>query len=378
MRNRLQFSVVLTAVLGFGLQSQAGDLPAPGTVTLGSSGVSVNGLVDTYINYNFNEPAHSNNTAASPQNRFRYNDRASRQFDIYEATVGLHKDADPVGFDFKIGQGTRYKVMNSGEASTGFEYVRDANVSWESGKFSMLLGRFDSGFGMENGTSVNNWNYSRGTSFTLLTPEFYTGVKFGYNFGSGVTFGIGVVNGANRFADNNVGKTVPIWLMWENDDTSVAFNGVMGSEQDASSRALRRTLGFTAKHQYSKMFGVGLDGTWRNEKDAVVAPATSTLPASKKKADAYGAGLYVNTSFWDNVQDNFRADWMRDNDGAVTGTARNLTSFTLTHRCMHSKNLNFWAELRYDTSEINSFMNDKGLTVEKNQFTGTLAATLQI
>lgn len=382
MRKHLQFSVVLTAVAmvatGAGLRSEAGDLPAPGTVSIGSSGVNLVGSVDAYFTYNFNEPANSDNPGVASQNLYRAYDRGSRQFQINETTVGFTKAADPVGFSLQVGQGTLYSVLNANESDTGFQYVRDANVSYESGKFSVVMGRFDSGFGFENITSAKNWNYSRGLQFTNAQPYFYTGAKAAYSFGSGWMVGAGVVNGVDRFSDNNVGKTLPIVIGWGDKDTNVTANAVLGSEADGSSRNLRRTLGFTASHMYSKMVGLAIDGTWMNEHDGIVIPASSKGPATKRNADVYALSGYLMTSFWDNHQDNLRLEWFRDNDGLITATARNISAITLTHRYMVTKNMSFWGEFRYDTSEVDSFYDDNGLVKKNNQSTLTVAATLQI
>ena len=373
----------ILALLSFACASAAfaaDGLPAPGKLTIGSD-VRVNVLLDAYYQYNFSKPpvatgtATASNPVTNPQITNRSYDRVHRQFNLNEATVGFSHNANPVGFNVRLGTGTQMEVLNGSDST--YRNVRDANMTWADHGMSFTVGRFDSGFGLEGDDSVDNWNYSRSLSYTLLEPAFLTGVKGSYDLGGGLTVTIGGANGVNRFVDNNRGGTYTLQVVHSAKETEMGMSYFTGPEQSLKSSDWRHHINVYGKHEYNSTTNVGFDATMLIGVNETVS---GTAGAPTKNAMRWAAGLYGNHSFWADHWCAVRAEFLQDKQGAVfvDGGGTRMWSFTATHRYMVTRNLSVWAEARWDNSNYGKFVNQDGGTTKTNQVTALVAATFAI
>jgi len=353
------------------------DLPAPGEVTVGD-GFKMSGLLDTYFEYNFKSPPNSSDpTGSIPQNRLRAYDTAHEQFILNAAEIGIHHETNPVGLDLVFGSGPQLAALNG--VGTAFSSIRTASIHYSTGGWVFTVGHFDAGFGFEAIDAPLNMNYSHSFISTLIQPQTYTGLKAAHSFGDGLSTVLGVVNGINRFTDNNRGKTFFGQLQWVQGPFTTELSYTVGPEMALDSRDWRHSLDINVRDEISDTLRLGLDTTFVRGANDVIDGNGDHMNSIRA-----GAAAYVSKSFCQSSWDTFRLGWLRDAQGAATQTGQGVSLYdvTLTHKQMMTKNLSGWVEFRYDgASSENLFYNNSANSTNinsKNQITGTLAATLQI
>jgi hypothetical protein len=179
-------------------------------------GSTVNGLVDSYYGYNFNNPA--NRTSG-----LRLFDNATNQFALNLIELGLDKAPDAssrLGYDFTLGFGNAMNVVNSTDpGGLGFaQYLKSAYASYLApvGKgLTLSFGKFVTPVGAEVIESNKNWNYSRSLLFNYAIPFYHFGLSGAYTFSDKYTLTGYVVNGWNNLVDTyNSGKTGGLSFAW--------------------------------------------------------------------------------------------------------------------------------------------------------------------
>lgn len=190
--------------------------PAPleGLATV-LKGATVNGLVDTYYTYNFNQPA--NRTTGLRAFDFRTN-----QFGLNLIELGLVKTPDAtngrLGYNFTFGFGDAINVVNSTDpGGLAFaQYLKEGYLSYLApvGKgLQFDVGKFVTPAGAEVIESNANWNYSRSLLFTYAIPFYHFGARTKYVFNDKYSLTGYVVNGWNNIVDNSftttAGNSVP-------------------------------------------------------------------------------------------------------------------------------------------------------------------------
>jgi hypothetical protein len=368
--------------------AQADSLPAPGKATVG--GIKVHGLVDTYYGYSFNRPSTSGSDATGvtvgqsgqPQATLRAYDTASRQFAINQATVGLSADANPVGFDVRLGVGNQLEILNAnaGTSESTIKHLRKATVSWAPGAFSMVAGRMDADFGFERIDSVDNWNYGRSMLFVYNQPKFFTGLKLGYDFGA-VDVSLAYLNGVDKYTDNNQQGSYQAQVNWAA-SSKTTFNAsyLVGPERYNLGRELRHYLNVNGKHWYSDTFALGADLNFTRGRNELIRNST-TLGMRRESTNWYGLALYAHASFMADHWDTVRFEWLHDEMGVIDIQDRgnNYLNTTFTHKYMVSKNLSLLGELRWDHAVRNAYVNSaRDPYTRNNQVTLLAAATFNI
>lgn len=383
----------LVGVAWAGFAQAADSLPAPGKLTVG--GVKVHALVDTYYQYNFSQPGlTAPNTAQSslaitPQASLRAYDRGNRQFDINQATVGLSYDANPVGFDVRVGMGTQLEVLNADtrnadSASTAsgstFEHIRRATMTWKPNMFSLTVGRYDAEFGLERIDSVDNWNYGRSLQFAQAQPKFYTGLLAGFELTKEWNLNLGYSNGVNRYLDNNKTGSYLAQLSYRADRYSAGLSYNASPERFDRATDFNHYLNAHVKYDVSDSLGVAGEATYTVGKDNTVG-TDSFGRAILKNPTRIGASALGHVSFLDSHWETLRVEYYNDKDGFDTLRAEgsNIWAFTLTHRYMVSKNMSLWAETRFDHSNRDVFVNNDLSSNKRNtQWTALAAGTFNI
>src|SRR2546430_3824404 len=195
---------------------------------------SVSGFVDTYYNYNSNQPS-------SRTNGFRSFDVASNQFALNLVQLVVDKTPDAAnsrtGYHIALGFGQAINAVNGNDpGGLGFDqYLKEAYFSYLApvGKGLQIdAGKFVTPHGAEVIETKDDWNYSRGLLFSYAIPYFHYGLRAKYSFSDKYSVTGFVVNGWNNIVENNTGKTYGASFGW-NPTKKVSFiqNYMAGPEQ---------------------------------------------------------------------------------------------------------------------------------------------------
>jgi hypothetical protein len=312
--------------------------PSPLAALLGSTTVS--GFVDTYYEYNSNQPA-------GRQTAYRNFDINSSQFSLNMLELVLDKSVDktsPVGYHIAVGFGQAENTINGGEL--GFDqYLKEGYLEYLApvGKgLQINLGKFVTPAGAEVIESKDNWNYSRGLLFSWAIPYFHYGMSAKYAFNDKVAVTGYVMNGWNGSIDNNSGKTGGFSLAWTpNKKTALTENFLFGPEQTNDNSDFRElsdtvlTFNPTAKLSLMANVDYGHD-------------TITTTPSIS--ASWGGAALYAKYAPNDKYAFAIRGEYFDDHEGFATGTAQNMGEFTATFQRMIAKSIISRVEFRRDIS----------------------------
>lgn len=321
--------------------------------------IHVDGLVDAYYMWAFNEE--------SPQ--LRAFDIQHNAFTLNYAEIGIGKDATEssrAGFRMDFGAGETADNTNAFEPGGPdyLKHVQQAYVSYLAPVGSGLtidFGKFVTPAGGEVIEAKDNFNYSRGLLFWLGIPLYHTGLRVGYTVNDTVSVTGFLVNGWNNARDNNDAKTVGVSLgITPNEKTSIGVNYLVGNE-----------------------FADDEPGGTRNLVD-IVATFAATEKVSLLANFDYGRDSYDGDDFnWYGLAlgakfqatDKFafspRYEWFVDDDGFATGISQTLQSLTLTGEYTASGGLITRFEFRNDFSDEDYFV--KGDRLKSNQPTFTVA-----
>src|SRR5438477_1175571 len=324
---------------------------------------SVSGFVDTYYNYNSNQPS-------SRTNGFRSFDVASNQFALNLVELVVDKTPDPAnsrtGYHIALGYGQAINAVNGSDpGGLGFDqYLKEAYFSYLApvGKgLQVDFGKFVTPAGAEVIETKDNFNYSRGPLFSYAIPYYHFGMRAKYSFNDKYSLTGYVTNGWNNVVENNTGKTYGMSLGWNpTKKLSIAENYMAGPEQ-------------------------GVNSNWRQLWDTVVT-YTATSKLTLMANTDYGRGDriagVVNRVFWTGVAGYVkyaptekyafatRYEYYNDHDGFTTGTQQHFNGITGTFQRMVASHILTRLEFRRDTSSQPTFAKGNNLPV-KAQNTAT-------
>jgi hypothetical protein len=166
--------------------------------------VDVNGFVDAYYGYNFNQ--------ADPA--FRTFDLQHNAFSLSLAEVAFSKVPSAesrFGFRADLGFGKTADLVAAFEPGDNgvetFKNVQQAYVSLLTGKVQWDVGRFVTPIGAEVIESQDNWNYTRSILFGYAIPFNHTGLRATVAASDKVSLAGYLVNGWNNDAELNGDKT---------------------------------------------------------------------------------------------------------------------------------------------------------------------------
>jgi hypothetical protein len=261
--------------------------------------------------------------------------------------------ADPVGFHIAVGAGTGEDVLHAAElegTGTGDDVWRHlllASLVYETGLGRGLRfegGIFASPIGFESFASKDNWNYTR-SWMAEYSPYYQTGINVSYPFTDRWSGRVDIVNGWQIIGENNDGKTFGAQIGYDDERVSAVLHVLTGPELPGNDDD-RRTLGdvvVTVRPAQAWSFGAAVD--FANE-----------AQASGAAASWWGAAAYARVEFAAaRTALALRLERFDDSDGAISGTAQELTEGTLTLEHRPSKHLILKFEVRHDHSSAPVF-----------------------
>lgn len=350
-------SVLAVISIGIGLA---------GGVWADDNPLKISGFVDVYANVNLNSPA-------SRSNLLHNFDFSERQISLNLTEVVFERKASPVGFraDFDFGPTTTWvhTIIDSdgdGVADTlddTFAHLQQAYVSYvvPVGKgLTVDAGKFVTHQGSEVIETKDNWNYTRSLLFAWAIPYFHVGVRGNYPISDKLFINGYILNGINRIADNNSGKTFGVQVgLTPTAKLPILLNWLGGPEGESNSLDDWRhivdvvaTLNVNDKLSLMANFDYGVQLDSENESSIWTGVA--------------GYARYALANSWAIIP---RAEWFKDRDGFATGTAQSLIEGTLTLEKKIKDSLLTRLEGRLDISDEEVFEKDDPEEKSKSQFT---------
>jgi hypothetical protein len=166
--------------------------------------ITVEGLVDTYYQWNFTGTTSLTTPAGAPI-IVRSFDVNANTFTLNYAKVGIGVNADPVGLRLDLGYGATGAIINAayapdvpGNTAQSLAFVAQQAYATVAPVTNLTLdfGKFVTTAGAEVIEANKNWMYSRSILFFNI-PLLHTGVRATYKISDALTLQASVVNGWN-------------------------------------------------------------------------------------------------------------------------------------------------------------------------------------
>ena len=326
---------------------------------------SVSGFVDTYYNYNSNQPS-------SRTNGFRSFDVASNQFALNLVELVVDKTPDPAnsrtGYHIALGFGQAINAVNGSDpGGLGFDqYLKEAYFSYLApvGKGLQIdAGKFVTPHGAEVIETKDDWNYSRDLLFSYAIPYFHYGLRAKYAFNDKYSVTGFVVNGWNNIVENNTGKTYGASFGW-NPTKKVGFiqNYMAGPEQTNDNSNWRQLWDTVITYSPTSKLSFTVNGDYGRGDHPILA-TSPTLIFGPKPVFWTGVAAYVKYALNDKYTVVSRYEYYDDHDGFTTGTPQHFNGITGTFQRMIASHIMSRLEFRRDMSNLPTFVKGNGLPV---------------
>ncbi len=354
--------------------------PAAAPAPTGLAGLlgptTLSGFVDVYYGYNSNQPA-SRTTA------LRNFDVNSSQFALNMLELVADKTPDAtasrVGYHIALGFGQAMNLVNGSEIAspnvpgtpvlappstvTNFDqYLKEGYLEYLApvGKgLQINVGKFVTPAGAEVIETKDNWNYSRGLLFSWAIPYFHFGMSGKYAFNSKFALTGYLVNGWNNSVDNNSGKTTGFSAAWTpNSKLSLTENYLVGPEQSNNNGDFRHLTDTVIAYSPTAKLSLMANYDYGHDRVATVSPGLPTTTSAVWWTGLAGYIKYAPNAKWAIAT---RGEWFKDHNGFSTGTAQNVSEFTLTLQRMLASKIMTRLEFRRDMSDQNVFPYRTGL-----------------
>jgi putative OmpL-like beta-barrel porin-2 len=340
--------------------------PAENPVLTFFKNTELSGFVDTYYTYNFNKPAKACATVGGVGifNCLHNFDVAHNAFSLNLAEVALEKKPTTDsrgGFRVDLDYGSAAAIVAGADPSPTSinQNIQQAYVSYlaPAGKGTVQLdfGKFVTQHGAEVIETKDNWNYSRSLLFALAIPYYHEGVRVAYSPNAKATLGASISNGWNNVVENNTGKTAGFMaILKPTAAVSWTLNYMVGPEQAADNSDLRHlfdtTIAYTASPKVSLManYDYGKD----------------TISGAGVKWQGVAGYLRYTPNAWFALVP--RYEFIKDDDGFMTGTSQNVKELTLTAEFKHKDGVLMRVEYRGDMADKAYFLKKTSSTA-KNQ-----------
>lgn len=335
-------------------RTDAGDL----VLTLG-------GYVETGLTWSFEEPArgivawrgfdnrHATFTLANVALRTRL--RLDRVYTAITLQWGNTPDTYYLAEPGDAGSFLPPERFGVGASSAAtWRFLQEAYVGWDIPVLNGVAlegGLFLSPIGFESMAIRENWNYSRANLFYGL-PFYHTGIRAHAPLGDGFTLHLALVNGWNTVLDNNVAKSVGIWVDYEDEHVAahlLYFGGIERFEEEEG--AWRNTFDFFVRWSPLDWIDLALHA------DAGFEPVpVSARPFGSDSIQWWAAAAgYVHVQPLEWLAIAFRSDFFLDRAPADRADLRIfwpttplMSSQTFTLRFDPEPHLAFFVEYRHD------------------------------
>jgi hypothetical protein len=322
--------------------------PAPASSPWSAGPIDFSGLVDGYYSFNFQHPA-------SGTNVWRNFDIRANQFHLNMAKLEMQHAPDPVGFRLDLGFGRAFDIFHATEPlDQGRGIMRQIPQAFVSikppkaGGFQFDFGKFYTQAGAELTETHLNWNYSRALLYAN-GPYYHFGARMTKPIAGPWTMGFQILNGWNNVEDNNSGKTYGITSAVAGKKAALYNNYYVGPEKAGTNKGYRHFFDTVLTLTPTDKFSAYINYDVAVDKAAVPGGEDNNFWGI-----AFAARQQVSPS-WAMAA---RYEYYRDEDGFITGAARNLQEFTATLEYKLAKGFLSRLEYRRDWSNVPFF--DRG------------------
>jgi hypothetical protein len=353
---------------------------------------TINGVLDGYYGYNFNQPI-------GRVNLLRVYDVMSNSFSLNQANLIVERAADVeagrrfgVRLDFQYGQATE-TLQGSAANELRPQAYRPLWQAYGTYVFpvgsglAVDFGKWASALGVEGNYNKDQINYSRSYWFDFL-PFYHMGFKAGYNLTPKINIAYWLVNGAQQTEDFNGFKSQALIVTLKPTSTLTwNVNYYSGQEQIDVVPVFNPTLpgrptqpGLPATNVSPAPNGrehiIDTYATWNvspkvtlvGEADYVINRAFSN--SAPTHVDG-GAG-YIRYQFTPKFALAGRGEYLSDHGGQFSGVTQALKETTATAEYKFAEGFLARAEWRRDFSNQPFFLTALPNVLKKEQNTATL------
>lgn len=337
-------------------QAATADAPAPtpakSVVADLLKGVTINGALDTYYEFNTNSPI-------GRVNLLRAYDVSSNNFSLNQADLIVESAADPannkpfgVRLDLQYGQATATLQGNPANELRPqvYQAVYQAYGTYVVPVGSGLtvdFGKWASSLGMEGNYTEDQQNYSRSFWFNYL-PFYHTGLRARYAFNDQVAFNLWITNGTqqteafNNYKDQlygvvltptpKVSWTINYYQGQEHPDVTYLQNPPAGLQNLPNQQG---TYIQPIANPATGMLNIGdTYATWQATPDlnlgAEADYVVEKLYTTSSPDRVYGGALYAAYQITPKLSLAGRTEYLADHGGLFSGTTQDLKEGTLT------------------------------------------------
>lgn len=299
---------------------------------------SITGSVDVYGTTNLADNARGSIGILSSNSA----GEGAHGFGLGMANTIFSYDLGKAGVVADLAFGPRANAANAYEGSINQLYVYYKT----SDKVTVSLGQFNTFFGYEVISPVDNFNYSVSYLFNA-GPFSHTGVKADYQVSEDLSFMLAVTNPHALTAGTNITNDFQFGFQagYKDQYLNIVYGAVDTSGID-DVFFIDYTGGFNA----SESFYVGINAAYSNSSEA--------------DAGYYGAALYLQNSFSDTFALGLRPEYFTTTAGSVDSS---VLALTLSANQSLTDKLKIIGEVRFDTSDdvpvIGTKENVTGLTL---------------
>ncbi|HKS83759.1 MAG TPA: outer membrane beta-barrel protein [Candidatus Acidoferrales bacterium] len=355
-------------------------------------GMTFNGTLDGYYEYNFNSPV-------GRVNLLRAYDVSSNSFSLNQATFVIERAPDltegrrfGVRVDLQYGQATETLQGNAANELRPNVYrpVFQAYGTYIANVGSGLtidFGKWASALGIENNYTKDQINYSRSFLFNFL-PFYHMGARVAYNLTPKINVAYWLVNGAEQTEDFNGFKS-QAFLITLKPASSLSWNVnyYFGQEQRDVVQVLNP--GFPAgptqpglpvtpvvptpngrEHIFDTYatWNATRKWTFAGEGDYVI----DRVFAGSAPAHVTGGAAYARYQWTPKFAIGTRSEYFSDRGGLFSGTTQALKEVTLTAEYKFAEGFLVREEWRRDFSNQPFFLTEAPGVLKKDQNTATV------
>jgi len=344
-------------------------------------GVTINAMLDTYYQYNFNDPI-------GRVNLLRAYDVSANNFSLSQATLVLESAPD-VSADKRFGMRIDLQYGQASETLQGnsanelrpdiYRNVFQAYGSyWVPVNGSLLtfdFGKWASSLGIEGNYTKDQWNYSRSFWFDYL-PFYHSGLRVNYAINDRLSLSYWLTNGTQQTeAFNNYKDQLVGFTLQPTPDFSWTFNYYLGQEHPdvvyitnpgPGDQALPMQQGTVFRPIPNPPNGrlqiADTYATWHvtraltlaAEADYVIDRLYTYSPARH----VTGGALYGRYQFTPKFAFTVRGEYLADPYGLFSGVDQYLKEATLTAEYKVADGFLIRGEWRRDQSNTDYFLTD--------------------
>jgi hypothetical protein len=378
-----------------GAQNESAGAPAPSApVTALLPGTTLNALLDTYYDYNTNDPL-------GRVNYLRAYDVSSNSFNINQADLVIENAPQlsagkryGVRIDLQFGQATETLQGNSlNELRPDiwrniFQAYGSYVIPVHGEPLQLDFGKWASSLGLEGNYTQDQINYSRSLWFDYL-PFYHSGLRASYRIDDDLQLNYWIVNGTEETeADNNFKDQLLGVVVTPLKGLSWTINYYLGQEHPdivyvspSGSTTLLPTQQGTpfepivnAPSGRLQIYDSYL--TWQlsdalllaAEADLVIDRLYTYSPGQRTQ----GGAVYGRYQLTPRVAVALRSEYMEDRNGLFSGTEQYLREGTLTTEYRLADGFLVRGELRRDASSRRYFLTDRLGLLSNHQDTATL------